>query len=622
MVAKLAAVPTWIWMLIIVTATVTATVFVARGAKRGVMLLARRARSIDRPGEDILTIVAASIATGVSAQGMWRFSGDVLGFDGVLQVLLFAFIEVAVITSAVRARRNSRENYSAGIDGMAVWVLTGLSAVLSSLDARSLAEAIFRLAAPLVAAWLWERGMAIERHRRTGLKSINWRWTPEQLLVRLGLAEARGRTVSEVDTRRRRFRVALAAKRLRVLRGVEASDRKLRKAVARLDRRLEELIEHTDFAQNPEQQEALLDETGTLFGSEALAELRAAPVWSRRQHPALPAEPEMPDDVVAEGDEAVNKYRQAGRTKILPFLVPASRTPRSSAVREPVSTIVSTTARPVNGHSHTPPRTNGGPATALLDPPLVREPVNVLPVEDWPLIDGDVLIISDTSRHTETRTGEGPSAAQIGERERAEHRQGGTGGEQANHTETVTGSVSIGGPSADGPAPTSSEPTAALGTAGRADRPVSDAVSTPVPGQAQPIHDDALTTSHTTPPTEPPPASGDGGEQNREQKTQGEGEDGQTENEEEAEEEGGKVDRELNRTAEEWIRGRCRAGRRPTHAAVGTRYGRSAGWGGLRVKAVQRRMREQGYRFEEDGTVHPPARPQTADDAPSGSTES
>src|SRR5690606_7222516 len=161
--------------------------FVVRGMFRSVIRMLR-AWAENRPPEDILTIVAACIATGVSAQGMWRFSGDVLGFDGPLRLLLFAFIEVAVITSAVRARRNMRENYSAGIDGVAVWALTSLSAVLSSLDARSPAEALFRLAAPLVAAWLWERGMAIERHRITGTKRINWRITPERILVRLGLA--------------------------------------------------------------------------------------------------------------------------------------------------------------------------------------------------------------------------------------------------------------------------------------------------------------------------------------------------------------------------------------------------------------------------------------------------
>ena len=61
--------------------------------------------------EDNLTFVAASIATGVSAQGMWRFTGDVLGLWWPLRVVLFAFIEVAIVTSAVRARRSMRENF-------------------------------------------------------------------------------------------------------------------------------------------------------------------------------------------------------------------------------------------------------------------------------------------------------------------------------------------------------------------------------------------------------------------------------------------------------------------------------------------------------------------------------
>ncbi|MFB9252713.1 hypothetical protein ACFFWE_31160 [Sphaerisporangium melleum] len=247
----------------------------------------------NRPAEDILTIVAASIATGVSAQGMWRFSGDVLGFDGPLRLLLFAFIEVAVITSAVRARRNMRENFSAGIDGIAVWALTSLSAVLSSLDARSLAEAIFRLAAPLVAAWLWERGMAIERHRITGRSRIKWRLTPERAMVRLGLAEVSDRTASEVDAHRRLTRVALAAKRARALREAGASDRKMRAALARLDRVMDQAVEHTGLAVDSTRQEALLQQIGALYNTSALIDLRPPVPWGpeeedERRH-ALPA---------------------------------------------------------------------------------------------------------------------------------------------------------------------------------------------------------------------------------------------------------------------------------------------------------------------------------------------
>ncbi|TDB94104.1 hypothetical protein E1267_43025, partial [Nonomuraea longispora] len=232
-----------------------------------------------RPVEDVLTIVAASIATGVSAQGMWRFSGDVLGLDGPLRLLLFAFIEVAIITSAVRARRNMRENFSAGIDGIAVWALTCLTAVLSSMDARSVPEALFRLAAPLVAAWLWERGMAIERHRIRGTGRINWRLTPERLLVRMGLAEVSDRTASEVDAHRRLTRVALAAKRAKALREGGASERKVRVALSKLDKAMDQAVEHTGLAVDASRQEALLAQIAALYNTSALIDADPRVPW-------------------------------------------------------------------------------------------------------------------------------------------------------------------------------------------------------------------------------------------------------------------------------------------------------------------------------------------------------
>ncbi|WP_242659485.1 hypothetical protein [Thermostaphylospora chromogena] len=241
-----------------------------------------------RPAEDVLTIVAASIATGVSAQGMWNFSGDVLGFDGPLRLLLFAFIEVAVITSAVRARRNMRENYSAGIDGVAVWVLTSLTAVLASMDSRSLPEAVFRLAAPLVAAWLWERGMAIERSRVTGRSRINWRITPERIFIRLGLAEVSDRTAGEVDAHRRLTKVALAAKRARALREAGASERKMRAALAKLDQAMDQAIEHTGLAFNPERQKALLAQIGALYNTSKLIDLAPPVPWEAQTRDAAP----------------------------------------------------------------------------------------------------------------------------------------------------------------------------------------------------------------------------------------------------------------------------------------------------------------------------------------------
>ncbi|MBE1585042.1 hypothetical protein ACFPOI_49930 [Nonomuraea angiospora] len=263
----------------------------------------------NRPIEDVLTIVAASIATGVSAQGMWRFSGDVLGLDGPLRLLLFAFIEVAIITSAVRARRNMRENFSAGIDGIAVWALTCLTAVLSSMDARSLPEAVFRLAAPLVAAWLWERGMAIERHRIRGTGRINWRLTPERLLVRVGLAEVSDRTASEVDAHRRLTRVALAAKRAKALRENGASERKMRAALAKLDKAMDQAVEHTGLAVDQGRQEALLAQIAALYNTTALIDADPRVPWEpepeRNPVPARPALPPALAELVEEEDEDI-----------------------------------------------------------------------------------------------------------------------------------------------------------------------------------------------------------------------------------------------------------------------------------------------------------------------------
>ena len=233
-----------------------------------------------RPVEDTLTIAVACIATAVSAQGMWRFFGDVLGFDGPLRVLLFAFLELAVAASAIRARRSMRENYSAGIDGVAVWVFAALTAVLASMDARSLAEAAFRLAAPLVAAWLWERGMAIERRRITGKPRIHWRITPERVLVRLGLAEATDRTAAEVDTQRRLTRVALAAKRARDLREAGAPAWRQRRALRRLQRAVTAAGEHTGLARDPALQQRLCAEVAALYSAAQLLDVAPAAAWS------------------------------------------------------------------------------------------------------------------------------------------------------------------------------------------------------------------------------------------------------------------------------------------------------------------------------------------------------
>ncbi|WP_067812652.1 hypothetical protein [Actinomadura kijaniata] len=280
-----------------ITAAVALTAAAAMAATWG--LRRARRRPLEAPTtrtaprarlEDVTTVLAACLATGVAATGMWKFFGDVLDLNTPLQVLLFAFVEVAMVTSALRARRNVRESetHSAGVDGVAVWVFTLLSAVLSASDADGIRQALIRLAAPLVAAWLWERGLAADRRHATGRSGrIHWRLTPERLLVRLGLAEPTGRTASDVDVHRRIARLAKAAKRVRILRTTDAKPRTLRRALTRLDKAMDAAVEHAHLATNPARQQELLAQIALLYHAADLADLTVDAPWHNA--PDLPA---------------------------------------------------------------------------------------------------------------------------------------------------------------------------------------------------------------------------------------------------------------------------------------------------------------------------------------------
>lgn len=241
----------------------------ARGALRG------------QQAEDLLTVVAAGMATAVAMTGMWRFFGTVLHFTGAERVAMFAFLELAVVTCAFRARRNMRSFGSAGAEGLAVWVLSGLSALFSALDARSGAEAVFRLAPPLVASWLWHRAMSLE-HRRSAGRTVHWKLTLERVLVWLRLAEPSARTAGEVDAHRRIARLARAAKRLRDRRAAGAASWRTKRARRGLDKAMEGAVEHAALAADQDRQDQLRDQIGALNAAESLASLPAAAPWDRR----------------------------------------------------------------------------------------------------------------------------------------------------------------------------------------------------------------------------------------------------------------------------------------------------------------------------------------------------
>ena len=128
-----------------------------------------------------LTAAAAVMPTLLSAQGMISVGIDVLRLTAAVAVALAVFLELALVSSALLARSAVLRGRSARADLLSTWVFSTVSGVFSAahelvgqpdthgvttwqLDARSALAAAVRVAAPLVAAWLWHRILTGDRH--------------------------------------------------------------------------------------------------------------------------------------------------------------------------------------------------------------------------------------------------------------------------------------------------------------------------------------------------------------------------------------------------------------------------------------------------------------------------
>ncbi|WP_106399817.1 hypothetical protein [Actinocorallia populi] len=257
-------------------------------------LTARMLRALRRgkvEGQRVVTLLGAAIATGLSAQGMYVFFRDSVEVPPVLRIVFFAFLEIMVLGSALRAKASMQEKYSAGIDGIAMWTFTILSAVLAATHAHGLGETLFRLSVPLAAAWAWEREMKLERRRRTGVSGLNWTLTPERILTRLGLADPTDRTASEAGSQHRLMRLALAAKKARIAR--DSGDRRAyTKALRKLDKAMDRAAEltglGTDAGRPQAPEEILVGRLAVLYNTESLLDLRPPAPWA----PPAPARAE------------------------------------------------------------------------------------------------------------------------------------------------------------------------------------------------------------------------------------------------------------------------------------------------------------------------------------------
>src|ERR1039457_2503498 len=182
-------------------AAVVAAWWAVKAVRKAVRQAARPKRAEGRAvsGEDAFTVAVAALATALAVTGMYHFFGVRLHDSGAERVLFCGSLELFQVTEAVRARARVAKEESPGVDGAAMWVFAALSGVLAAQAAGSLGAAMFRMSAPLAAAWLWHRGLALGRRRRRGGGGvIHGRLPPGGGLARRGLAARSGRPRGEV----------------------------------------------------------------------------------------------------------------------------------------------------------------------------------------------------------------------------------------------------------------------------------------------------------------------------------------------------------------------------------------------------------------------------------------
>ena len=191
----------------------------------------------------------ASVATGISAQGLTGFARDNMGLHGAWPYLLFLALDGAAGVCAVLLTRRAARAESGLAPRLAVWGLVAASASFNFTHAprRPAAPEAFGLM-PVIAAILFEFTLR-ELQLRAGradrrLAALRWLHPAERVRVQLRLA-ADDHTSAETATRR--VRIDLAARRLYQLRrALLAHDRAARPG--RMAARRARLAEHRAHA--------------------------------------------------------------------------------------------------------------------------------------------------------------------------------------------------------------------------------------------------------------------------------------------------------------------------------------------------------------------------------------
>lgn len=167
------------------------------------LALARRVRRIarsDRP-DRALSRLAMLIGLGWSSEAIWELTGRIPGFPTELRFLVFFVLEVLLILSMIRAERHVRDHDWPGRSGTTAWVVACSMSVVAGAVSHSLAEALLRMAIPVLLTKQWWDGLFTGDVKRPEWVT-SWRWTPRRLLLAVGAIEPGERDVQTVHRER------------------------------------------------------------------------------------------------------------------------------------------------------------------------------------------------------------------------------------------------------------------------------------------------------------------------------------------------------------------------------------------------------------------------------------
>lgn len=214
---------------------------VLAGLALAVLLLVwagRRARRIERLDVP-LSRISMVIGLGWSSEAVWELTGRIPGFPAGPRILLFAVLEILLIISMIRADRHVREHGWPGRAGTTAWVIAASMAAVAAAVSHSPAEALLRMAIPLLLTKQWWDGLVGDRAQRPEWVT-SWRWTPRRALLALGAIEPGERDVDTVH--RERLTEQMVRLEFRRRHGNQRQQNRATRRLARLSLAADDLI--------------------------------------------------------------------------------------------------------------------------------------------------------------------------------------------------------------------------------------------------------------------------------------------------------------------------------------------------------------------------------------------